>query len=176
MRWSVPVAVADVPESGRHFDLEADAAARAAVAELAGLSALPRLHASFDVMLHGREGLHVTGRVSATVDQTCVVTLEPIENEVVEPIDIVFTPAALPSLEVGTDIDVPPEDGPEPLEGGAVDLGALATEFLLLGIDPYPRKPGAVFEPPASGGAAEAPFAELTALQRRRRQRQGDQD
>ena len=35
---------------------------------------------------------------------------------------------------------------PEPLHDGAVDLGAVATEFLLLGIDPYPRKPDAVFE------------------------------
>ena len=32
-------------------------------------------------------------------------------------------------------------NGPEPLIGGIVDLGALATEFLILGLDPYPRKP-----------------------------------
>ena len=38
-------------------------------------------------------------------------------------------------------------DEAEPLIGGSVDLGALATEFLILGLDPYPRKPGAVFQP-----------------------------
>ena len=45
--------------------------------------------------------------------------------------------------------DVAADDPPEVLHDGAVDLGAVATEFLLLGIDPYPRKPGAVFDAPA---------------------------
>ena len=44
---------------------------------------------------------------------------------------------------------------------GIVDLGALATEFLILGLDPYPRKPGAVFEPPRERAADEGPFAAL---------------
>src|SRR5437870_9568933 len=94
--WRVPLALSDVPETGRHLDLAADAQARAAIAKLAGLAALPRLDASFDVTLHGRHGLRVVGRVSATVGQTCVVTLEPIENEVDEAIDLVFTPTAAP--------------------------------------------------------------------------------
>ena len=38
----------------------------------------------------------------------------------------------------------------EPLIDGKVDLGALATEFLILGLDPYPRKPGR--DLPAAGG------------------------
>ena len=48
--------------------------------------------------------------------------------------------------------------------GGLVDLGALATEFLILGLDPYPRKPDAVFEPPQSLAAEEGPFAALAKL------------
>src|SRR6516165_6623534 len=39
--WSVPLALSDVPESGRHFDLVADAQARAAVAKHAGLLPCP---------------------------------------------------------------------------------------------------------------------------------------
>ncbi len=50
---------------------------------------------------------------------------------------------------------------PEPLVDGIVDLGALATEFLILGLDPYPRKPGAAFEPPREGAADGGPFAAL---------------
>ena len=96
--WSVPLAVTEVSEAGRHLDLVADAQARAAVATLAGLAALPRLEASFDVTRRGRGGLHVVGRVSATVGQTCVVTLEPVENEVDEAIDVAFVPAAATSL------------------------------------------------------------------------------
>ena len=166
--WSVPLAVGEVPESGRHFELAADERTRAAVAKRAGLAALPRLAASFDVTRHGRGGLHVVGRVAATVGQTCVVTLEPIENEIDEAIDLVFVPGGEPSLagQGGTEVEVPVEDGPEMLVGGAVDLGAIATEFLMLGLDPYPRKPGAVFQPPASGDDAAHPFAALAALKK----------
>ncbi len=47
-------------------------------AELARLRTLPRLEATFDLVRRGRDGLHVTGRVTATVGQTCVITLEPL--------------------------------------------------------------------------------------------------
>jgi hypothetical protein len=57
---------------------------------------------------------------------------------------------------------------PEPLEGGIVDLGALATEFLILGLDPYPRKPGAVFVPPQGADLDQGPFAALGRLAKRR--------
>src|SRR5437764_11575019 len=107
--WSVPIALSNVPETGRHLDLLADARTRAAIAELAGVPALPRLEASFDVTLHGRHGLHVAGRVSATVGQVCVVTLDAIENEVIEPIDLVFTEtAALPLASgAGEEVEIP---------------------------------------------------------------------
>ncbi len=172
--WSVPVAVSDVPEAGRHLDLVADPQTRAAIAKLAGATAVARLVASFDVTLRGRSGLHVVGGVSATVGQTCVVTLDPIENEIEEPIDLVFVPAARadePGNPADAEIEVTAEDAPEPLIDGRVDLGAIATEFLLLAIDPYPRKPGVVFQPPASTDEAAHPFAALSALKKGDRER-----
>ena len=163
--WQVPVAVEDVPETGQQFDLVADAAARGAVARLAGLRELPRLQARFDVKRHGAGGLHVTGEVSATVGQNCVVTLEPLSNEIEETVDLVFVPQRAAAPEQGE--TEPPEvkwGDPEPLIGGIVDLGALAVEFLMLGIDPYPRKPDAVFEPPQDRTPKEGPFAALAKL------------
>ena len=163
--WSMPVAVENVAETGEHFDLAADAAVRSALARLAGLRELARLEASFDVSRRGAGGLHVAGVVSATVGQNCVVTLEPLVNEIRETVDLVFLPPR-PG-------DAPEPDGapaerkwndPEPLIGGAVDLGAVATEFLLLGLDPYPRKPGAVFEPLQDRQPDAGPFAALAKL------------
>jgi hypothetical protein len=129
------------------------------------LRELPRLQADFDVTRQGAGGLRVTGRVSATVGQNCVVTLEPLANEVDEQVDLLFMPlpADAAGSNGGTDdseADVKWDD-PEPLIDGVVDLGALATEFLVLGIDPYPRKPGAVFESPHDSRAEEGPFAAL---------------
>jgi uncharacterized protein DUF177 involved in 23S rRNA accumulation len=165
--WSAPVAVHEVSETGRRIDLVADDSTRAAVAHAIGLRALPRLAASFDVTRHGREGLHVVGQVSATVGQTCVVTLEPIDNEIEEAVDLTFAPAAAAPDESGTRTRMAAEDTPEPLLGGVVDLGVVATEFLALGIDPYPRKSGAEFAAPAAGdGDAALPFAALAALKK----------
>jgi uncharacterized metal-binding protein YceD (DUF177 family) len=172
--WHVPVALDDVPvETGRHFAISADADARAAIAAAARLRALPRLDASFDVTRQGADGLHVVGRISATVGQDCVVTLEPLTNEVEEDIDLVFAPSAPPVEHKPVDDDDSEKssgrirhnlDGPEPLIAGLVDLGALAIEFLILGLDPYPRKPGAVFEPPQQVKPDPNPFAALAGL------------
>src|SRR5262249_42221798 len=117
--WHVPLAVEDVPESGQHLDLVANDEVRAAVARVAGLRDLPRLQASFDVTRQG-SGLRVQGRVSATVGQTCVVTLEPLANEIDEAVDLVFAPQAAAKRD-GDEANVEERDAaetwnePEPL-------------------------------------------------------------
>jgi hypothetical protein len=56
-------------------------------------------------------------------------------------------------------------DPPEPIENGMIDLGRVATDALYLAVDPYPRKPGAVFEPVVEAADPEDhPFAALKAL------------
>jgi uncharacterized metal-binding protein YceD (DUF177 family) len=166
--WHLPVRLEDVPETGLHLDLAADEHVRAGLAALAGVAQMPRLEAALDIVRHGK-GLRATGRVSATVEQTCVVTLEPVENEVDEPIDVIFVPptdsAATESAaeeDAGEVLDT--GEPPEVLADGIADVGAVAAEFLLLGIDPYPRKPGAEFKPPADQGAVVSPFAALARL------------
>jgi Large ribosomal RNA subunit accumulation protein YceD len=169
--WNVPVAVEDIPDTGRHMEVEAPAAIRAALAKLAGVRELPQLSAVFDLARHGA-GVHVSGQVNALVGQTCVVTLEPIESTLEEAIDVVFAQAVggeglvgvKPSGRRATASEGEP---PEPIVGGKVDLGALATEFLLLGIDPYPRRPGAEFAPPKIADSGEHPFAALETLKKR---------
>jgi uncharacterized metal-binding protein YceD (DUF177 family) len=167
--WSVPVPIHDIPETGRQFELDADEKTRAAIAAAIGLRALPRLHASFDVTRRGVDGLRVAGRVCATVGQICVVTLDPIENEVEETIELDFVPAAATEEEgapaKGRRVEVT-EDTPDLLHGDTVDLGTVAVEFLILGIDPYPRKPGAVFQTPPAEAENDHPFAALAGLRR----------
>ena len=168
--WRVPVAAEEIPDVGQRFDLVADEPVRTAVAKVAGLRDLPRFEAHFDVTRRGAGGLHLMGKISATVGQTCVVTLEPLDNEVEETVDLLFEPS-LPVSETDGRAEPRPRDvkldDPEPLVGGVVDLGALATEFLILGLDPYPRKPGAIFEAPQEGRPDDGPFAPLAHLAKR---------
>jgi uncharacterized metal-binding protein YceD (DUF177 family) len=164
--WSYRIARDEVAEQGRHVDLVADEIVRAAIARTANLLDLRRLTASFNVTQIGRDGLHIEGEVTSTIIQECVVTLEPIEQNLVEPIDLTFTPEVAEAAEAAASAD-DEIDPPEALVGGTVDLGAIATEYFLLGIDPYPRKPGAEFQQPGAGEAAAAnPFAALAALKK----------
>jgi uncharacterized metal-binding protein YceD (DUF177 family) len=162
--WSVPIRVDEVPEDGRTVAISADAAVRMAVAKAAAVEAVTRLEATFDLHHRGRSGLHVAGTIEATVRQICVVTLDPVENELSEAVDLVFSPTAPQGA--GETFEVADGDGPEPLANGVVDLGAVAIEFLILAIDPYPRQPGAVFQPGQSDDAEAKPFAALAALKK----------
>jgi uncharacterized metal-binding protein YceD (DUF177 family) len=167
--WSVPVAVEAIPDTGLHIAIDAPAAARAELAELAALRELPQLSAVFDLSRQGAE-VHVGGQVSARVGQTCVVTLEPIESDIQEAVDLKFAPAlaggTLAEPKSARKRSLGGDEPPEPLVGGTLDLGALATEFLILGIDPYPRKAGAQFAPPKVEDAGEHPFAALESLKK----------
>jgi uncharacterized metal-binding protein YceD (DUF177 family) len=171
--WSVMVRLDEVPEGGRHVALEASAAVRAAVAKAANVGAVETLSAVFDLTRRGRDGLRAVGSVRARVRQACVVSLEPVVNTVDEAIDVSFAPAREPAAKSKARMDddaelvaVDPEgeEPPEPLVNGAIDLGVLATEFLILGIDPYPRKEGVAFEAPDADDSAAHPFAALAAL------------
>ena len=166
-RWSVPVAVDNIPETGLHIEAEAPAEVRAQLVKLANLRDLPHLSAVFDLTRRGG-GVHVAGQVKARVGQTCVVTLEPLENDLDEPINVLFAPRLeVAAKDDGADRTAGDEEPPEPMIEGKVDLGAVATEFLLLGIDPYPRKAGAEFVAVKTADDSARPFAALEALKKR---------
>jgi uncharacterized metal-binding protein YceD (DUF177 family) len=169
--WRAPLVVAQIPEAGLHRDIDTDTTVRASMAAVAGLREILAASASLDVTPLGGGRFHVTGRVRARVGQTCVVTLDPIENEIDEPIDLIFAPPEqIPELAdliddaAESEVEIP--DPPEPIENGVIDLGRVATDALYLALDPYPRRKDAVFEPPAVVSDPEDhPFAALKALQ-----------
>jgi uncharacterized metal-binding protein YceD (DUF177 family) len=169
--WSVPVAVAQIPDTGLHRDIEAGPATREAMAEVGDLREILSASASLDVTPERGGRFHVAGRVRARVGQTCVVTLDPIENDIDVPIDLIFAPPEqIPELSDLVDDaaesseEIP--DPPEPIVNGIIDLGRVATDALFLALDPYPRRPDAVFEPPqVADDPEDHPFAALKALQ-----------
>jgi len=170
--WRSPVTVAQVPDTGLHREIEASAREREAVAEVAGLREIAFAHASFDVTPMSGGRFNVAGRVRARIGQTCVVTLDPIENDIDEEIDLIFAPEAevrqlADLIEEGQDSEgAEVAEQPEPIINGVIDLGRLATDALFLAIDPYPRKPGAVFEAEVTAlDPEDHPFAALKALQ-----------
>jgi hypothetical protein len=125
----------DRVRDGERIDIVADEAERQAIARRLRLDGLERLEAH--VML-GREGAMVRaeGRLVASLDQSCVVTGEPVAAHVDEPFELVFMPeppAGGPDEEIelgANDCDVVFYDG------SAIDLGDALADTLALSLDP----------------------------------------
>jgi len=169
--WRVSVPVERIPDTGLHREIEADEATRAAMAEIAGQREIAYVRAAFDLKPRSGGQVRVTGRVQARVGQNCVVTLEPLESDIDEEVDLTFAPVEqIPEIAEAEDDDgnsaADMTDALEPIENGVIDLGRLASDMLYLAIDPYPRKEGAVFEPQvAAVDPQDHPFAALKSLQ-----------
>ena len=136
---------------------------RAAIARALDLASLDHLEADVEVKPSG-SGWRLTGRLVADVVQTCGVTLEPLPSRIEADfsVDLAEALAVEPrSRDFEVDLDAP--DGPDLIEDGGVDLAAYVIEHLALEIDPWPRKPGAVFAAP-EGPAEPSPFDVLRDL------------
>jgi uncharacterized metal-binding protein YceD (DUF177 family) len=167
--FSRPIRVEAIPRDGLETRVEADDAERAELAAFNNLPAVGKLVAAFTLKPGARGTVIVRGELSAEITQTCVVTLEPFEATIEEAIDLRFAPAVeapKPRGGAGAEAEtstVGDEDEPDPIVDGKIDLGAIASEFLTLSLDPYPRKPGVAFESPEGDedGPDNSPFSVL---------------
>lgn len=165
--WRESVRLAEVARGPVRRRLEPDDAQRTALGRTLGLDALEALTAEVTVT-PWLDGAEIDGRFTARVVQTCGVSLEPFESSLSGDFRVRVLPAASPNAPVGEDgeeIDLEAEDPPDILEGEEIDLAAYVAEHLALEVDPFPRKPDAVFEPPAPEEDA-SPFAVLRQLKR----------
>lgn len=164
-------AVDHLPARGIDVTVSATEDERRRLAETLDILGIDSLTGTFHLKPWRRDGVKVTGTVEADVRQTCVVTLEPVAQHVSETVELTFMPGARPIDErVEIELDPNAPDEPEPLEDGRVDLGAIAAEHMALGLDPYPRAPGAVWqdviEDDGSDDAPPSPFAGLAAARK----------
>jgi hypothetical protein len=141
--------VTRLPQKGMPVVIDADARQREALAAAHGLVSVERFHAELHVAPWKRNGVKVSGHVEADITQECVVTLDPLQSKIEEEVEGLFLPAdsklGREGFDTSGEIHVAAEgpDSPETFTGDMIDVGALAEQFFGLGIDPYPRKPGA---------------------------------
>jgi uncharacterized metal-binding protein YceD (DUF177 family) len=172
----------DDVEDGEARLIEVTEAERATIARLLDLVALDRLAFAYRLKREGEGRTGLTGTLSATATQTCVVTLEPVPSTLEVPVSAEFWPLRLlRQLEAKAQLEAKPDepachgmvDWPEPVRDGTIDLGPVIYESFATALDPYPRKEGADFawheEPSAESPAEKAPgpFAALGKLKRR---------
>lgn len=109
-------------------------------------------------------GWRLDGRVIADAVQTCGLTLEPLPVRIDRKFSVQMVEATEHEADENAEIDLElDDDSADQIEGGSLDLGQYAVEQLALSLDPFPRKPGAVFEQPPEPGEI-SPFAVLRGL------------
>lgn len=164
----------------RPVSLSADARARTLIAETLELASVDDFSLKGVLKPEGSGGWRLEAQLEAELAQACVLTLEPAPASLSETVVRVWLPPAelqarLEQLSPDALIDIDPEaedEEPEAL-GETIDLGAAALEAVALGLDPYPRAPGAALErsDAAPAGAEpwreERPFEALSALKAR---------
>ena len=131
-------------------EIVAEAPERDALARRFGIESLDHLSATV-TLERRRSGLfRLDGHVSATLTQLCVVSLEPVKQEVDETFSLYYAQPGRDPREsrAGTEVELSldDEDWPEPAVDGRIDIGEAVAQQVALAIDPYPRAAGAVIE------------------------------
>lgn len=152
----------------RRVTLEASPEECAALATRFGILGVGSLRADLALVPESGGTVRARGTLDAAVEQACVVTLEPVAQQVQARIDL----RILPEGQEPQDED---PDSPDEIEsqGGLVDLGEAVAEQLALALDPYPRAEGVSLPEldPQEEEEAEAPlrpnpFAALAKLRK----------
>ncbi len=170
------VNVSQLPRKGRHVRIEPQSADLLCLAEEHGLVSVDRFCADLLLAPWKRDGVRVTGSVTADIVQSCVVSLEPLPAKVSQQLDAVFVPERSKIGRIGEEtggellLDPEGDDIPETFTGHTINVGALCVEFFELALDPYPRKPGVAIETSDSGSRdtepVPSPFQKLAQLKR----------
>lgn len=151
---------------GDRIDLIADDLERESVVGRLALLSIDRLEAHAMLARDGQT-VRATGRLKASLEQSCVATGDPVPAHIDEPFELLFVPEpkagrADEEIELGEgDLDTVFHDG------SAIDLGGAITDTLALALDPYPRSAGAEAALKEAGVLTEeeaSPFAALAAL------------
>ncbi|MFM2280044.1 MAG: hypothetical protein RLZZ444_2275 [Pseudomonadota bacterium] len=172
--FSHPVKVGTISHVPIELHIEANEAQRRRLARLWDIVSVEALTADLKIRRYKKDGVKVIGHVSAKVTQSCVVTLEPVEDVIEEEIDHILVPegsalARVPANDEG-EMVIDPEgpDLPDIFVGDSIDAGAIVAEFAALGLNPYPRRKDAAFsdhiETTAADDRKPSPFAVLKGL------------
>jgi uncharacterized metal-binding protein YceD (DUF177 family) len=161
---------------GAALEISASDSERAALAKRFGFLGLPAFSARVTVDRRPGGQIIVEGRLRGQIVQACVLTLDPVTQDLDDTFRLVFKENMADDIdpESGEALLNAQADAPEPLTSNMLDVGEIVAEQLSLAADPYPRRPGAKFEdvlpktrPGNRKGPGEQrrhPFAGLAAL------------
>lgn len=168
--FSRVVEFANLAPLGTTMTITAEADECAAVATRLELVGLNVLSARITLEPWRGRGWRVSGTVEGEVEQLCVVTADEFVSACSFKLERCFL-GQKDRQERNKAIDLDPlsEDEPDVIVDDRIDIGELVVEELALTLDPYPRKPGALYAGETAEDVADDkanPFAVLANLNR----------
>lgn len=171
--WPLQVQASQVGDGPLALTATATPAVRDALARRFDILAIDSLEAEVTLRRLTDGDIAAAARLRAALSQACVVTLEPVAQQIDTLVEGRFSErvAAEPTGDQVVDIALDDDsDEPEPIVGGVLHLGEWLAQQLSLALDPYPRAADAAVDSgDAAGEAPEAaptkrPFAGLADL------------
>jgi len=179
--WSHRIDIEKLSIEPKTFIFSADERQRIDLARRMAIVSVESAEAVVTLQKVGGGTIHALGTIRADVTQSCVVSLAPVTDHIEDEFEGWFGDKSASAVSFAkarterdvkkgqTEIEVLEEStDPEPIIGGKVDIGELATQYLSLALEPYPRAEGVnpvyVAGPKDSGEGAEirkSPFEAL---------------
>lgn len=177
--WSYLVEVEDIGHEPKTVTFRASERERIDLARRLGIVSVEEASATVTVQQAGGGMIHAMGSLQVRLIQNCVVTLAPVPSVIEEEFEGWFgdKASAVSFARAKSERDAKKSHveaeileesvDPEPINGGKIDVGELATQYLSLALNPYPRAEGAPdrheFGPKPEEGASirKSPFEAL---------------
>jgi len=172
------VLVPKLPNTGRNIIFNAEEDTLVVLAQELGVEDLIEFRAELLARPWKKGGMALKGRVFVKLEQACVVTSEPVQEELLLDIDRKFLPVGknLRREKLNDDgelvIDPDANDIPDEFSGDTIDLWGSLLEEVVLELNPFPRLPDAEISDTYQSDAevdtvldqTHNPFAELNTL------------
>lgn len=154
--WSHMMEAEAVGDKDVRLTIAPDDQARKDLIRRLGLRDLNKLQVKITLKRRDKRVIEVIGALTADVIQECVTTLEPVPDHIEETFHAWFAdPQQAASFararherdKMKADQEFPmleEEEDPEPIIDGRIDLGELATQYLSLSLNPFPRSADAL--------------------------------
>jgi uncharacterized metal-binding protein YceD (DUF177 family) len=168
---SHPLRICDMPKSkNTAFDVRFSNDEMAQVATILSAITVKKMRITGKISPSGAKDWVLTAIAGATVTQTCVVTLVPVQTRVDNPITLTYsTDYQVEGIESVTEMTT--DENIEPLTD-EIDLTEVAIEAIAIALPTYPKSPGAHMETSVFAAkdvtpmtdADTKPFASLASL------------
>ncbi len=157
--WSFLVDASKIGDDAQSYDIKPESQHIVALCKRLNLYDIERLDAKV-VLKRSKVNryIHVTGVINSCVLQKCVVTTDPVKEQVEDEFEtwfaeetsaVSFSKAKRDRMSAKEREELPileEEEDPEPVIDGKIDIGEVVVQNLSLALNPYPRVEGADFD------------------------------